>query len=146
MRKVAILAILAASLAPAATTFTKDVAPILYARCVQCHRPNDIAPMSLLDYKSARPWAKSIREAVLTGKMPPWFADPHYGNFANAPRLPAREIETIEAWADGGAPEGNPRDLPSAPVFVESWRPRKPRPRIAFGAALPGKPVHDAHE
>jgi hypothetical protein len=89
--KVPILAILAAGLAPAATTFTKDVAPILYARCVQCHQPNDIAPMSLLDYKSARPWAKSIREAVLTGKMPPWFADPHYGNFANDARLSARD-------------------------------------------------------
>src|SRR6266403_3835821 len=121
MRKVPILAILAASLATAATTFTKDVAPILYERCVQCHRPNDIAPMSLLDYKSARPWAKSIREAVLTGKMPPWFADPHFGSFANDPRLSTGEIETIEAWADGGAIEGNPLDLPRAPFFVDGW-------------------------
>src|SRR5438552_8661513 len=115
MRKVPILAILAASLAPAATTFTKDVAPILYARCVACHRPNDIAPMSLLDYKSARPWAKAIREAVLTRKMPPWFADPQWGVFANDARLSAREIETIKTWVDGGAEEGRAQDLPPAP-------------------------------
>src|SRR5260370_42178616 len=114
MRKACSLAILTASLASAAPTFTKDVAPILYHRCVQCHRPNDIAPMSLLDYKSARPWAKSIREAVLARKMPPWFADPHYGSFANDSRLSAPEIEKILAWVDGGAPEGDPRDLPSA--------------------------------
>src|SRR5258705_489576 len=130
MRKLLSVAVLAASLGTAATTFTKDVAPILYARCVQCHRPNDIAPMSLLDYKSARPWAKSIREAVLTGKMPPWFADPHYGNFANDARLPAREIETIEAWVDGGAPEGNPRDLPYLHGFQEG----------ALASFLPGRP------
>jgi hypothetical protein len=146
MRKVPVLAIMAASLAPAATTFSKDVAPILYARCVQCHRPNDIAPMSLLDYKSARPWAKSIREAVLTRKMPPWFADPHYGNFANDARLSAREIETIEAWADGGAPEGNPRDLPAAPVFVEGWKQGKPDIVIDIGEDFAVKPGVDAYE
>src|SRR5499425_2441296 len=102
-----------------AATFSKEVAPIFFARCAGCHRPNDIAPMSLLDYKSARPWAKSIRQAVLTRKMPPWFADPHYGSFANDARLSTGEIETIQAWVDGGAPEGQPRDLPRAPVFVE---------------------------
>src|SRR5438477_1333590 len=116
MRKVPILAILAASLAPAATTFTKDVAPILYARCVQCHRPNGIAPMSLLDDKSARPWAKAIRESVLTRKMPPWFADPHYGKYANDARLTSAEIDAIKACVDGDAPEGNPHDVPAAPV------------------------------
>src|SRR5947208_9903515 len=112
MGKALILALLATSLAAAAPTFSKDVAPILYRRCVQCHRPNDIAPMSLLDYKSARPWAKSIREAVMSRKMPPWFADPYYGSFANDARLSTREIETIQAWVDGGAPEGQQRDLP----------------------------------
>src|ERR1043166_6898124 len=74
-------ALLLAPLAAAAPTFSKDVAPIFYRHCVQCHRPNDIAPMSLLDYKTARPWAKSIREAVLSRKMPPWFADPRWGHF-----------------------------------------------------------------
>ena len=105
-----------------APTFSKDVAPILYRNCTGCHRPGDIAPMSLLDYKSARPWAKSIREAVLTRKMPPWFADPAFGHFANDARLPAQDLETIRAWVDGGAVEGNPKDLPSQPVFTEGWK------------------------
>src|ERR1700730_15894706 len=126
MTKALSLVFLATSLAAAAPTFSKDVAPILYQRCVQCHRPNDIAPMSLLDYKSARPWAKSIREAVLARKMPPLFADPHYGSFANDARLSTRDIETIKAWVDGGALEGNSRDLPAAPVVVEGWRQGKP--------------------
>src|SRR5689334_8234784 len=110
----------------ASPTFSRDVAPIFYRRCVQCHRPNDIAPMSLLDYKSARPWAKAIRESVLIRKMPPWFADPHYGKFSNDARLTDAEIGTIKAWVDADAPEGNPRDTPAAPVFVEGWRLGKP--------------------
>src|SRR3989442_6465060 len=146
MRKALSLLFLAASLAAAAPTCSKDVAPILYKRCVQCHRPNDIAPMSLLDYKSARPWPKSIRESVLTRKMPPWFADPHFGSFANDPRLSTREIETIQAWVDGGAVEGNPRDLPAAPVFVEGWKQGKPDIVIDIGEDFAVKPGADAYE
>src|SRR5437868_3817064 len=99
---------LIASTVMAATvpTFTRDVSPILYKNCVSCHRPGEIAPMSLLDYKSARPWAKSIRGAVLTGKMPPWFADPKYGHFSNDSRLSDRDRGIIRAWVDGGAVEG----------------------------------------
>jgi hypothetical protein len=86
------IALCALTFAPAlaaapAPTFTKDVAPIFYQHCAACHHPDDIAPFSLLDYRSARPWAKSIREAVLTRNMPPWFADPHFGKFANDARL-----------------------------------------------------------
>src|SRR5262245_57344628 len=88
---------------PAGLTFTRDVAPILYKNCTGCHRPGEIAPMSLLDYASARPWAKSIRQAVLSRRMPPWFADPRYGVFANDPRLSDQEISTITAWVDGGS-------------------------------------------
>src|SRR5437016_3607185 len=76
-------------------TFTRDVAPIFYQRCAECHRPGEIAPMSLLSYKEARPWAKSIREKVATREMPPWHADPAYGHFKNDRRLSAKEIETI---------------------------------------------------
>ena len=126
-------AFLAAAILSAAPTFTKDVAPIFNERCVQCHRPNDIAPMSLLDYKSARPWAKSIREAVLTGKMPPWFADPQFGHFSNDARLSKNEIATIKAWVDSGAKEGDPKDLPNAPVFVEGWKLGKPDIIIDIG-------------
>lgn len=102
-------------------TFSKDVAPILYKSCVTCHHPNDIAPMSLMTYKETRPWAAAIREAVVRRVMPPWHADPHVGEFLNDPRLSEREIDTINTWAKTGAPEGDPRDLPAAPVFREGW-------------------------
>jgi mono/diheme cytochrome c family protein len=117
---------MATPIAMATPNFTKDVAPILFKNCAGCHRPGQIAPMSLLDYQSARPWAKAIREAVVTRKMPPWFADPRYGEFANDARLTKSEIETVRAWVDGGAAEGDPRDLPTTPQFVEGWQLGKP--------------------
>jgi mono/diheme cytochrome c family protein len=107
-------------------TFSRDVAPILYKHCASCHHPNDIAPMPLLTYEQARPWAAAIKEAVITRKMPPWKADPHVGKWSNDPSLTEAEIATIKAWADGGKPEGNPKELPPAPVFVDGWRAGKP--------------------
>jgi len=107
-------------------TFTKDVAPIFYKNCAYCHRSGEIAPMSLMTYKDARPWAKSIREKVLDGTMPPWHADPHYGSFKNDRRLPKRDIDTIVAWVDGGVKEGDPKNLPPAPQFTEGWQIGKP--------------------
>src|SRR5437660_6871372 len=74
-------------LATPARTFYRDVLPILQDRCQSCHRPHEIGPMPFLTYRQTRPWAKAIREAVLSKKMPPWFADPHYGRFANDPSL-----------------------------------------------------------
>ena len=139
------MAMLVATLS-AAPTFTKDVAPILYERCVQCHRPGSIAPMSLLDYKSARPWAASIREAVLSRKMPPWFADPQYGHFANDGSLNAREMETLKAWVDGGAVEGDAKDLPKAPEFAEGWRFGKPDIVVDIGQDFTVKPGADDYE
>lgn len=109
-----------------AQTFTGDVAPIFFKHCVQCHRPNSVAPMSLLDYKSARPWAASIKEAALSRNMPPWLADPRYGRFSNDARLSNQELETVKDWVDGGAREGDPRDLPPAPAFSEGWNLGKP--------------------
>jgi hypothetical protein len=111
---------------PAEVTFTRDVAPILYKRCVACHHPGDIAPMSLLTYKEARPWAAAIKEAVLTRKMPPWKADPHVGAWSNDPSLTPEELRTITAWVDGSKAEGDPKDLPAAPVFTDGWRIGKP--------------------
>lgn len=104
------------------TTFTKDVAPILYANCVYCHRPGEIAPMSLLSYKDARPWVRSIKQAIVLRRMPPWQADPHFGDFQDNRRLSDRDIETLVSWADGGAKEGNPADMPSPPQFAEGWQ------------------------
>ena len=106
-----------------AVTFTKDVAGIMHKNCASCHRPGEIAPMSLLSYKDVRPWAKSIREVVLDRKMPPWLADPHYGEFANDRRLSQKEIDTIVAWVDAGAKEGDAKDLPPTPTFPpEGWK------------------------
>ncbi len=112
---------LRASGAQAAPTFTKDVAPIFYSRCVECHRPTMFAPMSLVKYEDARPWARSIRQRVATGTMPPWGADPSHGVFKNDPRLSDKEIATILAWVDAGAPRGDDKDLPNAPTFVDGW-------------------------
>src|SRR5918911_368734 len=83
-------------------TFSKDVAPILFRSCVECHRENEAAPMSLMSYKEARPWARSIKEKVLTREMPPWHADPRSGEFANDRRLSEAEIRTVVDWVEGG--------------------------------------------
>src|ERR1700719_2185058 len=93
-------------------TFYRDVLPILQNRCQECHRPGEIAPMSFVTYRETRPWAKAIREAVRTRKMPPWFADPCCGKFANNRTLTPAEIETLSAWADSGAVAGNESDAP----------------------------------
>src|SRR5450432_4169633 len=108
----AAILLLAAATTP---TFTKDVAPVLYKNCVSCHRPNDVAPMSLLTYEDAKPWAKSIREKVATGAMPPWHATQAHGVFSNDRRLTDAEKKTLVSWAEGGAPKGDPKDMPAAP-------------------------------
>src|SRR5205085_12452735 len=108
-------------------TFNKDVAPIFFKNCAECHKPNDIAPMSLLTYKEARPWARSIKEKVASREMPPWSPDPHYGQFTNEKRLTDKEVETIVAWVDNGGKEGNPKDLPPTPEFAKGgWTIGKP--------------------
>jgi hypothetical protein len=95
-------------------TFTKDVLPILQKNCQSCHRPGQIAPMSLLTYDDARPWSRAIKTRVVSREMPPWFADPQYGHFANDRSLSAHDIETITKWADAGAPKGDANDAPPA--------------------------------
>jgi hypothetical protein len=112
--------------AAAEPTFSKEVAPILYKNCVSCHRPGEIAPMSLLTYEQARPWAKSIREKVLAGQMPPWHASEPRGIFQNDRRLTDAEKNTLVAWVDGGAPQGDAKDLPPTPQFAEGWEIGKP--------------------
>ncbi len=89
----------------AGVTFNRDVAPIIYRNCAGCHRPGEVAPMSLLSYKEARPWARSIKEKVQNHDMPPWHADPRYEQFSNDRRLSQRDIDTIVAWVDQGARE-----------------------------------------
>ncbi len=118
-----------------AVTFHKDVEPILQNRCQSCHRPGEAGPMPLLTYQQARPWAKAIKSALLTGKMPPWQADPRYGKFSNDLRLAPGEKETLLAWVDGGAPEGSPADAPKPRAFVEGWR--IPAPDMVFEMPQP---------
>jgi hypothetical protein len=102
-------------------TFYKDVLPILQANCQSCHRPGEVAPMALLTYEQARPWARAIKSAVASRQMPPWFADPNFGHFVNERRLVDREIATLTAWADAGAPAGNPVDAPPPLTFNDGW-------------------------
>ncbi len=104
-----------------APTFYKDVLPILQANCQNCHRPGEVAPMSLISYEQARPFARAIKNAIQTKKMPPWFADPAFGHFSNERRLGSRDIETITAWVDGGAPAGKESDAPPPLKFEEGW-------------------------
>lgn len=111
-------------------TFTKDVAPVWQKNCQGCHRPGEAAPFSLLSYEQARPWAKAMKEAVRLKKMPPWFADPQYGKFSNDRSLSPKEIETIAAWAEAGAPQGDLKDMPAPVSFVEGWS--IPKPDVVF--------------
>ncbi len=103
-------------------TFTKDVAPILQERCQVCHRPNTFAPMSLLTYEEARPWAKSIKQKVLAREMPPWYIDKNVGihNFKNDVSLTDHEIATLAQWADTGAAKGNLADMPPPRKFEDT--------------------------
>ncbi len=112
----------AASQQNSAVTFNKNVLPILQKNCQVCHRPGEVAPMSFLTYESTRPWAKAIKQAVVTKKMPPWFADPHYGDFRNRPTITDADIKTIAAWADNGALEGDAKDRPAPTQWPDGWR------------------------
>ena len=110
----------------APVTFSKDVAPILQDKCQACHQPNSIAPMSLITYQEARPWARSIRERVSTRQMPPWHIDKSVGvqKFKNDMSLSDEQIDAIVRWVDAGAPQGDPKDMPPAkPLDVDNqWR------------------------
>ena len=102
-------------------TFTKDIAPIFQASCQTCHRPDAIAPMSLLTYEESRPWARAIRDKVTTRLMPPWYIDKNIGvqDFKYDRSLSDEQIATIAAWVDAGAPRGNPSDMPAPREFAD---------------------------
>ena len=102
-------------------TFAADVAPILYDNCVACHRPNHLAPMSLISYDDVRPWARAVKTKVVSREMPPWGADSSVRAYKNDASLSQPEIDVITAWVDGGAPRGNEADLPEVPEFAEGW-------------------------
>jgi hypothetical protein len=102
-------------------TFDKDILPIFQKNCQGCHRPGEIGPMPLLTYEGTRPWAKAIKAAVVSRKMPPWFADPKFGHFQNDRRLSPGDIDKILAWVDAGAPAGDPKDQPPPVTWREGW-------------------------
>jgi hypothetical protein len=106
---------------PVIPTFSKDVAPILYGSCVSCHRPGEMAPMSLVTYAQVRPYASSIRARIESGAMPPWHAEAPAGTFRNERLLTPAQKQTLVQWASNGAPEGNPQDLPVLPAFPTGW-------------------------
>src|SRR3954452_18519436 len=117
-----LLALPAAAQAAGAPTFTKDVAPIVFNNCASCHRAGEVAPMTLTSYDDVRPWAKEIKNKVMSREMPPWGADPaHSLKMRNDRSLSPAQIETIAAWVDGGAPKGSDADLPPLPKFAEGW-------------------------
>ena len=113
------MAAMAAPNSSPAVTFNKDVLPILQKNCQGCHRPGELAPMSFLTYNDTRPWAKAMKQAVVTKKMPPWFAEK--GHFANDRTLSPAQINTLVAWADNGAIEGDAKDKPAPVTFQDGW-------------------------
>ena len=125
-----------AATAPPPVTFYKDALPVLQKNCQTCHRPGESGPMSFLSYETTRPWAKAIKTAVLTKKMPPWFADPHFGKFANDRSMSQADIDTLVSWADTGAPAGNLKDAPKPLDWVEGWRIGKPDLVISMPTAF----------
>jgi hypothetical protein len=106
-----------------APTFYKDVLPILQTNCQSCHRPGEVAPMSLVTYEQARPWAVAIKKATQSKAMPPWFAEAGHVRYANEAEkvLSAEALDTLARWADGGAPAGDPATAPPARVFPSGW-------------------------
>src|SRR5260370_15935077 len=116
------LAVLAADASTNSVTFNKDVLTILQKNCQTCHRPGQTAPMSFLTYESARPWAKAMKVAVATRKMPPWFADTEHGSYLNDRSLRQSDIDASGNWADNGAAEGNPKDAPAPVRWPEGWQ------------------------
>jgi hypothetical protein len=107
-------------------TFYKDVLPILQQRCQSCHRPGEIAPFPLMTYAQTKNWAAAIKVDVESRKMPPWFADPCCGHFANDSSLTQKQIQTIEDWVASGAAAGDSHDAPPEPHWTEGWNIESP--------------------
>jgi hypothetical protein len=106
----------------AIVTFNRDVAPILFEHCSGCHRPGQAAPFSVLEYREVKPNARRVAAATRSREMPPWLPEPNHGDFLNPRPLRADQIETIEKWVNGGAPEGDPADLPRTPKWTDRWQ------------------------
>ena len=126
-------------------TYNKDVAPLLQKHCAVCHRPNDIAPMSLMTYEEVLPFARIMRESVVQRKMPPWHADPGFGEFSNDARLTDEEIAIIDAWVKGGTKRGEPEASSADPVLAQGWH-IKPDVVLTVPEFLVPKTAQDDYE
>lgn len=103
-------------------SYSKDIAPIIFKHCVTCHRPGEAVPMTMMNFEETRPWVKAIKNAVVSRAMPPWHADPAFGDFLNDISLDDEQISKIVQWVDAGAPQGNPSEMPAPPEFKSGWQ------------------------
>jgi hypothetical protein len=126
MKRILLLAAAAASAFAATPTYNHDIAPILYQNCAGCHRPGEVAPFSLLTYPDTAKRAALIATVTKARVMPPWKAEPGYGDFKDARRLTDGQIALIQQWAANGAPEGDPGEKPTPPRFTDGWQLGKP--------------------
>jgi hypothetical protein len=107
-------------------TYSRDIAPLMQDKCVECHRTQGLAPFNLESYEQVRAWSRSIHKEVPAGRMPPWGLDPEVGEWANDPTFSETELATLYAWLDNDMPEGDAADLPAPKVFHEDWSIGKP--------------------
>ncbi len=128
-------------------TFSEDVSPILRAQCGSCHLPGGIAPMSLLTYEDARPWAESIRLELTSGHMPPWYGDPAVAPLKDVHKLSPRDLDVVLTWVTGGTPPGLP-SKPAAATPRRGWS--KGRPDLVLSmpsaASLPAETAESTRE
>ena len=128
---------------PTVPSFYRDVLPILQQHCQVCHRLGEIGPMPLVTFEQTRPWAASIAQRTRSRNMPPWFADPRFGQFSNDPSLTKSEIDALTRWADAHAPEGDPRDAPPAPHWTNGWNIAVPDDVVTMPKAVAIPPTGD---
>ena len=143
-----VMSLVSTSAAPAfaqtdVVTFTRDVAPIVYKHCVNCHRPGAIAPFSLLTYEEARPWARAIKQETASRRMPPWKPAAGYGSFVGSRRLPDDELALIARWVDTGAAKGDPAHLPDPPAASTGWPLSEPDLVVMMPESFPAPPAGD---
>lgn len=130
----------------AKVNYAEYVAPILNAHCVECHRPGEVAPFSLLGYDNAKKWARMASTVTESGQMPPWKAVHGYGDFLDENRLTPAEVETIKRWNSAGAPRGDPKSEPASPKFAGEWPLGKPDLVMEAPKAFKiGKEGHDIY-
>ncbi len=107
-------------------TYSREVSRILQKRCAECHREGMVAPFALSNYDDAVEWSAMMKEVVLQRRMPPWHADPRYGDFSNNRRMPQEEVDQLIAWIDSNKPQGDPKELPPPPKYAEGWQIEQP--------------------